>query len=112
MTQLFRACLSGVTLLLLTACNTWADDQSITLKLGTPSVLTLERPFKTVLIGDPDVVDVRAQNDRAVILEPLDLGTTNLVFVDGQSIAIANVGILVCSAGAVRIAYQDETGCD
>jgi Flp pilus assembly secretin CpaC len=112
MTQFFRACLLGVALLLFTVSSTWAVERSITLRLGTQSVLALERPFKTVLIGDPNVVDVRTQNDRAVILEPLDLGATNLIFIDEQSIAIANVGILVCSAGAVRIAYQDEAGCD
>jgi Flp pilus assembly secretin CpaC len=84
----------------------------MTLRLGTQSVLALEKPFETVLIGDPNLVDVRARNDRTVILEPLDLGATNLIFIDEQSIAIANVGILVCSAGAVRIVYQHKAGCE
>src|SRR5258708_34167767 len=61
-------------------------------------ILNLERPFATVLIGDPFVVDVHEQTDRSVILEPLDLGATNLVFVDAQSIAIANVRVLVCAS--------------
>lgn len=91
----------GLALLLTTISATRAADQTITLTLGTGSALALERPFKTVLIGDPNVVNVHTHNDRSVILEPLNLGATNLVFVDERSIAITNVTILVCNAGAI-----------
>jgi Flp pilus assembly secretin CpaC len=111
MTPMLRACVLGVILLLTTISVTWAADQTIALKLGVGSPLILERPFKTVLIGDPDVVDVHTRNDRSVILEPLDIGATNLVFVDERSIAIANVRILVC-AGAIRVTYQDGLACE
>jgi len=75
-----------------------ADDDTITLALGTGSVLRLERPFATVLVGDASVVDVRAQDDRSVILQALKLGTANVVFVDRQSIAIANIRVIVRDA--------------
>jgi len=87
---------------------TWAADQTITLRLGTGSPLALERSFKTVLIGDPDVVDVHTRNDRSVMLEPLNPGATNLVFVDEGSIAIANIRIVVSGASAVLINYRDR----
>jgi Flp pilus assembly secretin CpaC len=93
-----RACLLAAALLPITYSISGAADQEITLRLGAGSTLQLERPFTTVLIGDPDVVDVRAQGDRSVILVPLDLGATNVVFVDEQSIAIANVRVLVTQA--------------
>jgi Flp pilus assembly secretin CpaC len=112
MTKLLRACLVGVALLLISVSITWASDRSITLRLGTGSSLALEKPFKTVLIGDQSVVNVRTQNDRSVILEPLSLGATNIIFVDERSIAITNVGILVCNAGAIRITYQVEPDCE
>ena len=76
------------------------------------SAFAVERPFKTVLIGDPDIVDVHTRNDRSVILEPLNPGATNLIFVDERSIAITNVRILVCNAGATRINYQDGPDCE
>ncbi len=57
-----------------------AGDNTITLALGTGSLLRLERPFATVLIGDPSVVDVRAQDDHSVILQALKIGTANVVF--------------------------------
>jgi hypothetical protein len=34
------------------------------------------------------------------------------VFVDDRSIAITNVRIMVCSAGAIRVKYDDGPECD
>jgi Flp pilus assembly secretin CpaC len=110
MTSMLRACLLGISLLAATNSMALAADQ-ITLRLGAMSALTLERPFETILIGDPFVVDVHEQSDRSVILEPLDLGATNIVFVDARNIAIANVRILVC-ASATRASYEDGADCE
>ncbi|WP_456728811.1 pilus assembly protein N-terminal domain-containing protein [Bradyrhizobium sp. USDA 3364] len=48
-----------------------------------------------MLIGDPKIVDVHTFNDHRVTLEPLNLGATNLIFVDDRSIAIINLSIVV-----------------
>jgi Flp pilus assembly secretin CpaC len=100
-----------LSVLLATTAASWATDQTITLTLGTTSSLLLARPFKTVLIGDPDVVDVVTRDDRSVIFEPLNPGTTNVIFIDARSIAIANLGVLVCEAGSTRIAYLNRPDC-
>jgi Flp pilus assembly secretin CpaC len=89
----------ALALLLTTIPVARAADQTITLRLGAPTALALERSFKTVLIGDPNIVDVHTLNDRRVTLEPLNLGATNLVFIDGGSIAITNVRIVVLGPG-------------
>jgi Flp pilus assembly secretin CpaC len=112
MSPMLRACVLEVALLLAPVSTTWAADQTITLRLGAGSPLALERPFKTVLIGDPDIVDVHTRSDRSVMLQPLNPGATNLIFVDERSIAITNVRILVCDAGATRINYQDGPDCE
>ena len=113
MTPKLRACVVGLQLLLAAMSSpAWAADQTVTLRLGTGATLTLERPFKAVLIGDPEVVDVQEHGDRAVVLEPLQLGGTNLVFVDEQDIAMTNIRILVCQAGATRTKYQDAPDCE
>jgi Flp pilus assembly secretin CpaC len=91
---LLRMCVLGVVLLLTIISTAWAADQTVTLRLGAGSALTLERPFKTVLVGDPNIVNVHTHSDRLVILEPLHPGETNLVFVDEESITIANVRIV------------------
>jgi Flp pilus assembly secretin CpaC len=102
----------ALALLLIAVSAARAAEQTITLRLGTGSPLALERSFKTVLIGDPNVVDVHTRNDRSVVLEPLNPGATNLIFVDAKSIAITNIRILVCGAGAIPIKYQDGPDCE
>jgi Flp pilus assembly secretin CpaC len=89
----------------------WAADPPIVLGLGTPSALLLERPFKTIWIGDPNIVDVLKRSNRSVILQPRNLGATNVIFLDERSIVVANVGILVCKAATSDIAYRDRPDC-
>jgi Flp pilus assembly secretin CpaC len=101
----------ALSVLLTTITTSWATDRTITLMLGTGSALLLERPFRTVLIGDPKVVDVVTHDDRSVIFEPINPGATNVIFIDEKSIVITNVGILVCEAIATRIAYQGRPDC-
>jgi len=96
-----RAFAFALAFLVTTISAAWAADRTITLELGAGSAVVLERPYKTVLIGDPDVVDVQPQGERSALLKPLNLGATNLVFIDEAGIAIANVRILVCSAGSI-----------
>jgi Flp pilus assembly secretin CpaC len=97
----------ALTLLLIPVSLIYAADQTIILRLGSGSTLLLERPFKAVLIGDPNVVDVLTQDDRSVVLQPLNLGATNIIFLDETSIAITNVRVLVYEAIASRINCQD-----
>jgi Flp pilus assembly secretin CpaC len=96
-----RACLCVLVLLLTTISEACAAGQTITLRLGAKTALALERPFETVLIGDPKIVDVHTLTERRVTLEPLSPGATNLIFVDGRSIAITNVRILVLDADEI-----------
>jgi Flp pilus assembly secretin CpaC len=74
---------------------------SVTLELGAGSTVMLERPFKTVLIGNPDIVDVQNRTDRSVLLEPLNSGTTNLVFIDERGMVITNLTVLVRNGRAI-----------
>lgn len=80
-----RTCVIVLVLLLTTIPVVFAADQATTLRLGAPTGLALERPFKTVLIGNPDIVDVYTLNESTVTLEPLSPGATNLVFVDEEA---------------------------
>jgi hypothetical protein len=105
LTLLRRSVLYVVLLLTITSAA-WAADQTVTLSLGAGSALTLERAFKTVLVGDPNIVNVHTHGDRWVILEPLHPGATNLVFVDDESTTIANIRIVVSGASAIPINYQ------
>jgi Flp pilus assembly secretin CpaC len=99
MTTWLRVCMLGLVLLLASAPATRSAtpplDETLTLMLGSGSTLTLERPFETILIDNPDVVGIRALSDQSVLIEPLNLGASNLVFVDEWNIAIASIRVVV-----------------
>jgi Flp pilus assembly secretin CpaC len=88
----------------LATCPLWAQTNikaaraSVDLHLGAGASVSVERPFSTVLIGDPNVIDFQAQDERSVLLRPLAAGVTNLVFVDAQGMVITNLTIVVRKA--------------
>ena len=93
-----RACALCLAVLVMPLSASRAGDETVALALGTGSILRLDRSFATVLIADPHVVEVRVQDDRSVILQPRTLGSTVIVFVDEQSIVIANIRVTVRDA--------------
>jgi len=98
MTANLRGVLLAATLLLMAVPAAWAHERAMTLSLGTASRLALDRAYETVIVGDPNIVDVKTGDSQTVLIEPLRPGTTNLVFVDGQGRVIVNVRISVCGA--------------
>ena len=91
----FRKLLLGALLLLTTMPAVWAQERTVSLTLGAASRLALDSSFETVIVGDPLIVEVRTDDDRTVVIEPLKPGATNLVFVDTRGLVIANIRILV-----------------
>lgn len=62
------------------------------LSLGAASRMVLDSSFDAVIVG------IRTDDDRTVVIEPLNPGATNLVFVDTRRRVIANIRILVCAS--------------
>jgi Flp pilus assembly secretin CpaC len=92
---------------------TRAADKTVILEIGTKGMtLMLEKPFKAILIGDPDVVDVLTQGDRLATLQPQGLGATNIIFLDEGNIAIANFRVVVCKTGAKNISFNEQANCE
>ena len=80
-----------------------AEDDAVALGVGTKWRLLLHKPFETVIVGDPLVLDIRTDDDQSVVIEPLKAGVTNLVFVDAHGMVTANIKVSVCgvpSSGA------------
>jgi len=99
MAPVLRRLLRAAVLLLLAAMPpAWAHDRAVTLRVGVPSRLALDRAYDTVIIADPKIVDVETADGQSVLIEPLRPGQTNLVFVDAQGRVIANVRVSVCGA--------------
>ena len=56
--------------------------ETIQISPGFTQILRLDRPVDTVAIGDPDVVDARAQYDRVLLFSAKKAGETNLILFD------------------------------
>jgi Flp pilus assembly secretin CpaC len=95
MSAIIRISALWTVLFLATISATAAADQTIDLRVGLRASFVLDRAFETVMVGDSDVVDVHTGDHFSVILEPLAPGATNLVFLDGENIVIANIAIVV-----------------
>jgi len=81
-----------------TTAGAKAGDDPVTLGVGDAFRLFVEKAFATVIVGDSAVVDVRADDDHSIVVEPLSPGQTNLVFIDGRGRVTANVRISICGA--------------
>jgi Flp pilus assembly secretin CpaC len=93
-----RTLLLAATLLLVMMPVAWTEDRAVVLGLGRPSRLMLAGAFEKVIVGNPDIVEVRTDDDRSVVIEPINPGVTNLVFVGAQGRVIANIRVSVCDA--------------
>ena len=86
-----------------------AEDDGVALGTGDAFRLFLEKAYATVIVGDPLVVDVRTDDDRSVLIEPLSAGQTNLVFIDARGVVIANVKVSVCGAPPAKGCTVDHS---
>jgi Flp pilus assembly secretin CpaC len=67
------------------------------------------RPFKNVILGDPDIVGiVQGQTDQELIIIKTDGGTTNIALTDENGKQVANV--LVTNEPEYQQARSTETG--
>jgi Flp pilus assembly secretin CpaC len=105
-----RACALGLILSLAAPSLAEAADETIVLSLGVTSILNLDTSFETVMIGDPNVVDVHTRDNRSVILEPLKIGAANVIFLNKSSVVTANVRVFVC--GIIRTKYREGSDCE
>lgn len=105
-----RACARVLVLLLSTAASARAADRTVILELGAGSLVQLDRPFEQVLVDGTGVVEIHALAEGAVMLEPLKLGTSTLVFLDDDNMVISNIRIMVCNV--IRTKYREGPDCD
>jgi Pilus formation protein N terminal region len=80
-----------------TTCATRAEEaaKTVPLRPNFISTFTTDRPFKTILIGNPKIVEATAQDDRTVILTPQAVGETNIIFLDERNVRITSINVLV-----------------
>ena len=69
--------------------------QAVALTQGYSSTIHVARPFSTIHIANPDIVDIVLTTDRSATLVPKTTGATNVDFFDEKNMLISAVNIIV-----------------
>jgi hypothetical protein len=69
--------------------------QGIQLQTGLSTTIKIGRPFRTIHITNPDIIDALPISDQSAILVPKAVGATNIDIIDEHSVRIASVNIFV-----------------
>jgi hypothetical protein len=73
-----------------------APPSPIETKTGYANVLRVEQPFKSVLIGNPDMIDAHVLGDRELLVTAKDkAGRTNLILLDNANQEVYSADIIV-----------------
>ena len=67
----------------------------IEMNTGFAQIFKTDRPFRSLIIGDPGVVDATARNDRVIVLNAKKVGTSNIVVLGHDESEVANVMVIV-----------------
>ena len=87
-------------------------DDNVVLTLGIAKTLTIEKSFKTIAVGDDKVVKVVpfGTSDRTVLVSPLAVGATNIIFFDHENLPTLNVGIVIGDSDPTPRIFIYDTG--
>jgi Pilus formation protein N terminal region len=80
----------------------------VRLGMGITATFTTDRPFKTIHIVAPEIVDAVAQTDRSAILVPKSPGATGLTVFDENSVSIAELLVFVDEIGLGRVKIHNQ----
>jgi hypothetical protein len=62
-----------------------ATDGTIPLTAGEAAILQLKKPVRTVVVGDPTIIEARVQDEKTVILTAKARGKTDLFMLDDKN---------------------------
>ena len=80
------------------------DTVNLTLGYATgPYRVNTGQPFRTIRIGDPKVLDVRALTNRRVMFQPLKAGATNVLFLDKDNNILKELSVFVSEGSLGRV---------
>jgi Flp pilus assembly secretin CpaC len=82
--------------------------KTVVLRPNFISTFMTDRPFKTIMIGNPKIVDATAQDDRTVVLTPHAVGETNIIFLDERNVRVTSLNVLVEEGAASRVKIHNK----
>jgi Flp pilus assembly secretin CpaC len=72
-----------------------SPEKTFVLTPGVSKSIAVARPFKSINIADPSIIDAFVRSDRVVVFVPKARGSTNVMFYDEHEERIANVFVVV-----------------
>lgn len=77
--------------------------EPVQLTPGFTKLIRFERPIATVVIGNPEVADARAQTDRSIALVGKAVGITNLIALDNTGAEVLSTLVVVGARDAGKV---------
>ncbi len=71
------------------------EARTITITLDFARVLTFNRSARTIIIGNPGIIDGTLNDDRTIVLTGKAVGTTNMIILGEGGDEIANLAVNV-----------------
>jgi Flp pilus assembly secretin CpaC len=90
--RIFSLCVS---IFLFVFCTQTFAAEVLTVKLDKLHILRLSKPGVTVVVADPTIADIRAENPKLFFIFGRANGETNLVILDKKGREIANYELIV-----------------
>lgn len=112
----FRAALLAAATITV-ASTAFADEQQASLPgnmrvdYEKTTAVKLDRPAKTVLVGNPLIADALLVNDRTVYVQGRMFGNTNIVAVDAEGTEVFNTNVTVGTPNYAQVTiYRGPMG--
>ena len=67
----------------------------VEMRLGVASMYKTEKPFSSVVVGAPSIMEVHVVTDRTITLVRVALGLTNVLFLDEKGDPVGNVELMI-----------------
>ncbi len=84
-----------------TASSASAEDVNIQIDQAAP--IRLDRPAATILVGNPSIADISAQDNSLLFVMGRTMGTTNIIAIDNRGNTIADVQVHVTAPSSHRV---------
>jgi Flp pilus assembly secretin CpaC len=85
------------------------DQTTLPMVLDFAKILTFDQPARTIIIGNPGIVDGTLSDETAIVLTGKSVGTTNMIVLGEGGQEIANLRVNV-STNARQVTTVDHGG--
>ena len=104
--SIFRSALLAILILVSVSSIPFSFAQTsepVQLTPGFTKLIRFDRPIATVVIGNPEVADARAQTDRSIALVGKAVGITNLIALDNTGAEVLSTLVVVGARDAGKV---------